>query len=161
MTQKISICPLQKGYFLLPLSSLLDSVFKSKMKSKAELKIMFFFFMLHSLFVILSFSPCFFFFNQKKICNKKNNFLSHVAAMRSFSSFLVAHSQLWHSFITRIFQDRFNFVAKSFSFFILYRRRLIQKALKGLFYSQQNLLLLKFFLLLTYITYHIQTGAIM
>ena len=66
-------------YNTLPLSSLLDSVFRSKMKSKAELRIMlYFFFMLHSLFVILSFSPPIL-FTKKKICNKKeNNFLSHV-----------------------------------------------------------------------------------
>ena len=87
VTQKISICPLQKGYFLLPLSSLLDSVFKSKMKSKAELKIMFFFFMLHSLFVILSFSPCFFFLQPEKNLQQKEQFFEScsivVAALRS------------------------------------------------------------------------------
>ena len=77
----------------IPLSSLLDSVFRSKMKSRAELKIMLEFFLIfalmllfHSLFVILSSSSFFsllpsvfffFFWVEKKICNKKNNFLSH------------------------------------------------------------------------------------
>ena len=107
-------------YNTLPLSSLLDSVFRSKMKSKAELRIMlYFFFMLHSLFVILSFSPPILF--TKKNLQQKEQFFEScstvVAALRSSANatadellvctpFLcMAHFQLWHSFITRIFHD--------------------------------------------------------
>ena len=80
------ICNLVEYYNTLPLSSLLDSVFRSKMKSKAELRIMlYFFFMLHSLFVILSFSPPILF--TKKNLQQKEQFFEScsivVAALRS------------------------------------------------------------------------------
>ena len=84
----------------IPLSSLLDSVFRSKMKSRAELKIMLEFFLIfalmllfHSLFVILSSSSffsllpsVFFFFSglKKNLQQKEQFFESCVAAMRSF-----------------------------------------------------------------------------
>ena len=101
----------------IPLSSLLDSVFRSKMKSRAELKIMLEFFLIfalmllfHSLFVILSSSSFFlcspqfssFFLGWKKNLQQKEQFFeSCVAAMRSFlwSVFFHQRSFSFHYFL--------------------------------------------------------------